>query len=236
MQDDRAAHGCGSAPASHRLPPPRERCRLCAAGYQALISRLRGQSASIVADHRGPGEVPMALMPTLFVDDVEASSRWYQALLGAQSGHGGPEFEMLTLDGALILQLHHASADEHGDDRLPAGAPRVPACCCTARSPTFVRRIGPRRRWARSSRMIPSSSRPRDTPSSWCTIRTGMPSHSSNAVTPESFGPVVCMLAGGTGRAGPGSPVRILAQATRETELRSGIGGSRCKSGADPQL
>ena len=39
----------------------------------------------------------MALMPTLFVDDVEASSRWYQALLGAQSGHGGPEFEMLTL-------------------------------------------------------------------------------------------------------------------------------------------
>ena len=31
---------------------------------------------------------------------------------------------MLTLDGALILQLHHASADEHGDDRLPAGVPR----------------------------------------------------------------------------------------------------------------
>ena len=66
----------------------------------------------------------MALMPTLFVDDVEASSRWYQDLLGAKSAHGGSEFEMLTLDGELVLQLHHADAEEHGEDRAPAGTPR----------------------------------------------------------------------------------------------------------------
>ena len=56
----------------------------------------------------------------LFVADVEASSRWYQSLLGATSAHGGPEFEMLMLDGALALQLHKADAEEHGD-QAPAG-------------------------------------------------------------------------------------------------------------------
>jgi len=66
----------------------------------------------------------MALMPTLFVDDVEASSRWYQQLLGATSAHGGPDFEMLMLDDELLLQLHRAKAEEHGEDRVPAGAPR----------------------------------------------------------------------------------------------------------------
>ena len=50
----------------------------------------------------------MALMPTLFVDDVEASSRWYQTLLGAQSMHGGPDFEML---GRCLLYTSDA-ADE----------------------------------------------------------------------------------------------------------------------------
>jgi predicted enzyme related to lactoylglutathione lyase len=66
----------------------------------------------------------VALLPTLFVDDVEASSRWYQSLLGATSGHAGPEFEMLMRDGQLVLQLHHADAEEHGSTRLPTGAPR----------------------------------------------------------------------------------------------------------------
>jgi catechol 2,3-dioxygenase-like lactoylglutathione lyase family enzyme len=66
----------------------------------------------------------MALMPTLFVDDVEMSSRWYQSMLGAVSAHGGPDFEMLTLDGEIVLQLHHASREEHGDSRVPDGAPR----------------------------------------------------------------------------------------------------------------
>ncbi len=66
----------------------------------------------------------MTLTPMLFVDDVAASSHWYQTLLGATSAHGGEEFEMLMLDGELVLQLHHADAEEHGDTRLPASAPR----------------------------------------------------------------------------------------------------------------
>ena len=42
----------------------------------------------------------------LMVRDVEASSRWYQQLLGLASDHGGPEYERLLADGELVLQLH----------------------------------------------------------------------------------------------------------------------------------
>ena len=66
----------------------------------------------------------MAFEPMIFVDDVEASSRWYQAMLGLRSAHGGPHYEMLMDGEALALQLHHADADEHGGERLPSGAPR----------------------------------------------------------------------------------------------------------------
>jgi catechol 2,3-dioxygenase-like lactoylglutathione lyase family enzyme len=67
----------------------------------------------------------MAFEPMLFVDDVEATSRWFQALLGLKSAHGGKEYEMLMDDAKqLVLQLHHADAEEHGGDRLPAGSAR----------------------------------------------------------------------------------------------------------------
>jgi catechol 2,3-dioxygenase-like lactoylglutathione lyase family enzyme len=67
----------------------------------------------------------MAFDPMLFVDDVEATSRWFQALLGLKSAHGGREYEMLMDDaGQLALQLHHADAEEHGGERLPAGSAR----------------------------------------------------------------------------------------------------------------
>jgi catechol 2,3-dioxygenase-like lactoylglutathione lyase family enzyme len=66
----------------------------------------------------------MAFDPMLFVDDVEASSRWYQGVLGLRGGHGGPHYEMLMDGDQLALQLHHADADEHGGERLPAGSAR----------------------------------------------------------------------------------------------------------------
>ena len=67
----------------------------------------------------------MAFEPMIFVDDVEATSRFLQSLLGLNSAHGGAEYEMLVdAAGALTLQLHHADAEEHGGERLPAGAPR----------------------------------------------------------------------------------------------------------------
>jgi predicted enzyme related to lactoylglutathione lyase/catechol 2,3-dioxygenase-like lactoylglutathione lyase family enzyme len=47
------------------------------------------------------------------VCDVEASSRWYQQLLGLQSDHGGPHYERLLSDGVLVLQLHNRETEHH---------------------------------------------------------------------------------------------------------------------------
>lgn len=56
----------------------------------------------------------MRPQPLIAVADVEATSRWYQHLLGCQSAHGGPEYERLVSpDGTLILQLHHWGVDHH---------------------------------------------------------------------------------------------------------------------------
>jgi catechol 2,3-dioxygenase-like lactoylglutathione lyase family enzyme len=67
----------------------------------------------------------MAFEPMLFVDDVEATSRWFQSLLDVKSAHGGPHYEMLVdASGELLLQLHHADAEEHGGTRLPNGSVR----------------------------------------------------------------------------------------------------------------
>jgi catechol 2,3-dioxygenase-like lactoylglutathione lyase family enzyme len=52
--------------------------------------------------------------PLLCVGDVEASSRFYQRLLGARSDPGGPEYErLLSPAGELILQLHSFAVDHH---------------------------------------------------------------------------------------------------------------------------
>jgi catechol 2,3-dioxygenase-like lactoylglutathione lyase family enzyme len=51
--------------------------------------------------------------PLICVSDVEASSRWYQRLLGCQSAHGGPEYERLVSDGRLVLQLHRWDVEHH---------------------------------------------------------------------------------------------------------------------------
>lgn len=66
----------------------------------------------------------MQLAPLICVQDVPASSRWYQRLLGAQSGHGGNEYERLNdADGRLVLQLHRWDVDhDHG----PLGDPALP--------------------------------------------------------------------------------------------------------------
>jgi predicted enzyme related to lactoylglutathione lyase len=47
------------------------------------------------------------------VRDVEASSRWYQQLLGLRSDHGGPEYERLLAGNTLVLQLHHRDVEHH---------------------------------------------------------------------------------------------------------------------------
>ena len=56
------------------------------------------------------------------VRDVEASSRWYQRLLGCQSAHGGPEYERLVSQGRLVLQLHRWDVEHHHG---PIGNPNL---------------------------------------------------------------------------------------------------------------
>ena len=64
----------------------------------------------------------MRLTPLICVHDVEASSHWYQRLLGYQSGHGGREYERLVLHGNLILQLYNWRVEhQHG----PLGDPEL---------------------------------------------------------------------------------------------------------------
>lgn len=55
----------------------------------------------------------MRPQPLICVSDVEASSRWYQRLLGLRSNHGGSAYEQLVLDGQLILQLHSFQVEHH---------------------------------------------------------------------------------------------------------------------------
>lgn len=67
----------------------------------------------------------MRPQPMIVVNDVPASSLWYQRLLDVKSGHGGDEYEQLVRDdGTLILQLHHWDVHEHpflGDPDAPKG-------------------------------------------------------------------------------------------------------------------
>jgi len=63
--------------------------------------------------------------PMISVADVQKASSWYQQVLGATSGHGGPEYEQLLVGGQLIMQLHHLEIEHHhgtiGDPGLPLG-------------------------------------------------------------------------------------------------------------------
>ena len=55
----------------------------------------------------------MRPQPLIAVADVEATSRWFQRLLGCQSAHGGPEYERLENNGTLIMQLHSWDVEHH---------------------------------------------------------------------------------------------------------------------------
>ena len=67
----------------------------------------------------------MRPQPLICVRDVEASSRWYQQLLGCRSDHGGPNYERLVSNGRLVLQLHRWDVEHHhgviGDPKIKPG-------------------------------------------------------------------------------------------------------------------
>jgi catechol 2,3-dioxygenase-like lactoylglutathione lyase family enzyme len=57
----------------------------------------------------------MRPQPLIAVNDVEASSHWYQRLLGCQGNHGGSAYEQLVHHGELVLQLHSFTVEhDHG--------------------------------------------------------------------------------------------------------------------------
>jgi len=51
--------------------------------------------------------------PLIATADVVATSRWYQAVLGLESGHGGADYEQLLCDGRMVMQLHRWEAHGH---------------------------------------------------------------------------------------------------------------------------
>jgi len=55
----------------------------------------------------------MRIQPMITVADVEASSDWYQRVLGLTSAHGGREYERLDHEGTAVLQLHDLDPEEH---------------------------------------------------------------------------------------------------------------------------
>lgn len=55
----------------------------------------------------------MQPQPLIAVSDVEASSRWYQSVLGLRSGHGGRDYEQLLADSRMVMQLHRWQAHDH---------------------------------------------------------------------------------------------------------------------------
>jgi len=59
------------------------------------------------------GHATIGPQPLIAVADVELSSRWYQSLLGCESGHGGPNYERLVDGDKPILQLHSWMVEEH---------------------------------------------------------------------------------------------------------------------------
>jgi catechol 2,3-dioxygenase-like lactoylglutathione lyase family enzyme len=55
----------------------------------------------------------MRPQPLIAVTDVEASSRWYQQLLGCRSNHGGSKYEQLVVNDQIVLQLHSFAVEHH---------------------------------------------------------------------------------------------------------------------------
>lgn len=63
----------------------------------------------------------MKIDPIIAVKDVEESSKWYQAVFGCRSRHGGAEFDVLvSREDEIFLCLHKWGAHEHPTMKNPA--------------------------------------------------------------------------------------------------------------------
>jgi catechol 2,3-dioxygenase-like lactoylglutathione lyase family enzyme len=57
------------------------------------------------------------------VRDVDASRRFYLRVLGAESGHGGNEYEQIVRDGEIVLQIHDIEVEDHHGRLADPGQP-----------------------------------------------------------------------------------------------------------------
>jgi predicted enzyme related to lactoylglutathione lyase len=58
--------------------------------------------------------------PIIAVKDVEASSKWYQSVLGCRSMHGGKEFDILVNESdEVLICLHKWGEHEHPTMKNP---------------------------------------------------------------------------------------------------------------------
>jgi len=78
----------------------------------------------------------MKCYPMLVVQDVPASSAWYQELLDATSGHGGNEFDIIMSGHNLLLLLHHGDHVERGGLTSPNETPGSGVLIYTSASTT----------------------------------------------------------------------------------------------------
>lgn len=101
--------------------------RLCERPYRDGAERWlveiedpAGNRVGVVVHARPPRSQTL-----IAVRDVEASSRWYQRLLGLRSDHGGPQYERLLAGRELVLQLHRFEVEHHhgpiGDQAVELG-------------------------------------------------------------------------------------------------------------------
>ena len=61
--------------------------------------------------------------PLVVVRDVGRSRDFYVAVLGAESGHGGDEYEQLVHEGEILLQLHRLDVEHHPGPLADPDAP-----------------------------------------------------------------------------------------------------------------
>ena len=61
--------------------------------------------------------------PLLVVRDVARSRAFYGAVLGAESGHGGDEYEQIVDGGEILLQLHGLDVEDHHGPLADPNAP-----------------------------------------------------------------------------------------------------------------
>jgi hypothetical protein len=79
--------------------------------------------------------------PIIGVRDVQASSQWYQSILGCANSHPSTTFDQIVdTDGTVLVCLHHWAEHEHPSLMTPTLPRQAMVCCCSSASMTSMQR------------------------------------------------------------------------------------------------